>query len=240
MISDHGIYGISAVIYGLAAVACFVFSRRRPAQLRRYCYALVGVVTVAAITSAVWAVDIGGVMVGTGEVAIPQLIDGLVVYPVLAGFAAFTAGSSRRMIAFVGSISAAQRTAFAVAAISEGVVSLLMLGIVCGGFFFQAYLFFGPVYRTAQQRSENRQLLYWKFRNLFLFLIGMLIFTGVLSLSPLLDAFTGDVAIQYISVMLRVGFAGFLIANVDALAQTTTDDIGSESASTTATGVGAD
>lgn len=224
MIDEHGIYAVSAVIYAIAAVAYFGLTRRQPRHLRPYCYLLVGVVGVAALLSAVFAVGIGTVAVAGGEVIVPQMIDGLIAYPLLFGFAAFTAGSSRRVVALVAGVSIAQRVAYEVGALTDGPLGLAMLLVVVGGFFGHVYLLFGPVWRTASRQSPRRRLLFWKFRNLLLFLIGMLILAALLSLTPLLDPFTGSVAVQYVDVLLRVGFAGFLIGNISALDSAAEDE----------------
>lgn len=217
MISEHAIYGGSAVVYALATVAFLVFSRRQPPHLRRYCHLLVSVVGVAAVTAAAWALGLGAVPVGSGQVVVPQLIDGLFAYPLLFGFAAFVAGSSRRTVALVAGISAAQRVSYEVGALTDGLLGLSMLVVVVGGFVAHVYLLFGPVWRTAQRQPVQRRLLYWKVRNLLLFLIGVLIAAAMLSLSPLLDSFTAGITVQYVDVLLRVGFAGFLIGNIRAL-----------------------
>lgn len=223
MIDEHGIYAISAVIYAIAAAAYFGLTRRQPQHLRRYCYLLVGVVVAAAILSAIFAVGIGTVAVAGGEVIVPQMIDGLIAYPLLFGFAVFTAGSSRSVVALIAGVSIAQRLAYEVGALTDGLLGLAMLLVVVGGYFVHVYLLFGPVWRTASRQSPRRRLLFWKFRNLLLFLIGMLIVAALLSLTPLLDPFTGSVAVQYVDVLLRVGFAGFLIGNISALDSVTED-----------------
>lgn len=54
-------------------------------------------------------------------------------------------------------------------------------------------------------------------RNLLLFLIGMLILTALLSLSPLVDSVTAGITVRYFGVLLRVGFADFHLGNVSSL-----------------------
>lgn len=75
------------------------------------------------------------------------------------------------------------------------------------------YLLWGPVWRTATDRPPTRRLLYWKARNLLLLLIGAVLLAAFLTGC----VFVQLVVLESIDMLIRVGFAGFLLANIGAL-----------------------
>ncbi|CDK40579.1 uncharacterized protein BN903_29 [Halorubrum sp. AJ67] len=78
-------------------------------------------------------------------------------------------------------------------------------------------LFFGPVASAASRQPPARELFYTKTRNLALFAFGVLIAWAMLQIAGLFDAFTATVTLEYLDILLRVGFAGFVFANVETL-----------------------
>lgn len=96
-------------------------------------------------------------------------------------------------------------------------VALVGVVIVVGSHVALAAYLLGPIWRRVRGESEQRRLLHWKARNLLLFLIGMLIVFAVISLVGVFDTFVSLVIQQYMTVLIRVGFAGFLFANLDAV-----------------------
>lgn len=217
MIDDPTIYAAVAGVYAIAAVVLAVLSWRQPARLRRYCYPFVGIVALSAVATALVSVGVGDIVVQGIELTIPQTIDDLVGYTFVFGFAAFAAGASWKLVGTVVMTFAIMRLSYEFADAFEGILGLAGIGIILGGYAFLAYLFFGPIDAAAERQADTRRLLYWKFRNLALFAFGMLIVWAMLQLGGAFDEFTSTLTLEYIDVVLRIGFAGFLIANVGAL-----------------------
>jgi apolipoprotein N-acyltransferase len=74
-----------------------------------------------------------------------------------------------------------------------------------------------PVAAAARRQPPRRALFYRKTRNLVLFVFGILITWAMLQLFGVFDGFTQAVTLEYIDFILRVGFAGFVIANAETL-----------------------
>ena len=123
----------------------------------------------------------------------------------------------RRTLAIVGGVAAIQVVAFNVASVLGGLVGLLGLVVVVGGYGLLLSLFLGRIQTHATDVHDEQYLLHWKARNLLLFLIGMLIAFALLTVTPLFDAFVTTVLSEYVGVLIRIGFAGFLFANSDAV-----------------------
>jgi hypothetical protein len=218
MISPSAVYGASAVVYALSVVVLAVRLRDMSAQQRQYCTPVVAVVGISLLCSALVTIGIGQLPVNGTELDVPGLVDDLLSYSVLWGVTALLAGVSRRKLAAVVAIPVAQVLAFQVASVVGGLVGLLGLLVVIGGHGGIAYLLLGPIWTDAQRVPAKQRLLHWKSRNLLLFLVGMLIAFAVLSLFGVFDAFVVVVLGQYVDVLIRVGFAGFLFANADSIA----------------------
>ncbi|GAA0723834.1 hypothetical protein J2744_001266 [Halorubrum trapanicum] len=235
----------SAGIYAVSAVVLFALARRKPAKLRRYCYPFVAVVALAGVGIGTWGAGIGTFSVGSGTLEAGQLLTDYVAYPFLFGFTAFVAGVSRRYVGGIVAITVAMRLGYDFAEVFEGTLSLAgTLGIVVG-YVTLVGLFFGPVASAAARRPPERELFYKKTRNLALFAFGVLIAWAMLQIAGLFDAFTAAVTLEYLDLLLRVGFAGFVFANVETLAAEaeSTGDAGTDTgqpASHTAAGTGAD
>ncbi|OYR83756.1 hypothetical protein DJ72_06735, partial [Halorubrum distributum] len=104
---------------------------------------------------------------------------------------------------------------------------------------------FGPLSTAAARQPPARELFFKKTRNLSLFAFGVLIAWAMVSIAGLLDTFTAAVTLEYLDLLLRVGFAGFVFANVETLAAETESrgDAGTdsgESAPHTVPGAGVD
>ncbi|MFC7076590.1 bacteriorhodopsin [Haloarcula halophila] len=215
MISETTVYGSAAAVSAIATVAFLVWIRRVPARKRPYCYPVVGVVGLSAVLTALVALD-GFYIAGTGQ-TLPGVIDDFVAYTVLWVAAAAIAGESRRMLALLAVIPMVQVVAFNVAAVVGGLVGLVGLALLVVGQVLIAYLFLGPIWERTDSLPDGQRLLHWKSRNLLLFLIGMLVVFALLSVGQIFDTFVTAVLSEYMGLLIRVGFAGFLLANVDAI-----------------------
>ncbi|WP_144924855.1 G protein-coupled receptor family protein [Halorubrum salsamenti] len=217
MIEPSTVRFVSAALYGGWAVALFAAVRLKRPAARRYCYPFVAVVAAASVLVAARGAGIGAVPVGTGELVLPQTVSDYATYPLLFGFAAFVAGASRRYIGVVVATILLMRTAYDVADVADGTVGLAATAAIVVGYALLALLYFGPVAAAARRRSPRRALFYRKTRNLVLFVFGILITWAMLQLFGVFDAFTQAVTLEYIDFILRVGFAGFVIANAETL-----------------------
>lgn len=208
----------SAGIYAVSAVVLLALASRKPASLRRYCYPFVAVVALAGLGVGLWGAGIGTFSVANGTLEGGQLIIDYTGYPFLFGFAAFVAGASRRYIAGVVALTIVMRLGYDFAAVFEGPLALAGTGSILVGYVVLLALFFGPIGNAAAQQAPTRELFFKKTRNLTLFAFGVLIVWAMFQIAGLLDTFTGTVTLEYLDILLRVGFAGFVFANVETLA----------------------
>lgn len=162
----------SAGLYALAVVAFVALARVHRPELRKYCYLLAGVVTVSAVGGVLSGLGIGTVPVAGAPVDVPSTVDDLVAHPVVFGLAAIVAGASRRMVELLAGLSVASVLASLFLTGAGATAGLLVLGVMVLSFLARVYLLFGPLWRTAKRRSADRRFLYWKFRNLLVFLMG--------------------------------------------------------------------
>ncbi|ELZ51117.1 hypothetical protein C464_01516 [Halorubrum coriense DSM 10284] len=243
MIEPSAIRFVSAGVYAVSAVVLLVLARRKPAALRPYCYPFVGVVGIAAVGVGLWAAGVGTFSVGSGTLAGGQLLTDYVGYMFLFGFAAFVSGVSRRYVGGVVAITAFLRLGYDVAEVFDGAAALAGTGAIFVGYVALLGLFFGPIASAAAAQPPARELFFKKTRNLALFAFGVLIAWAMFQIAGLLDQFTGTVTLEYLDLLLRVGFAGFVFANVETLAAEggndteSVDDTGQHSGSM---GTGAD
>jgi len=148
----------------------------------------------------------------------------LAVMLVLSGVAAaVSVGVARR------SDPSVRRYAYAVAGLSVGSRVAIEIGVIfgavilfgllasIGSYIARMYLLWGPVWRTATDRPPARRLLYWKARNLLMLLIGAVLLAAFLTGFGVFDTFVQLVVLESIDMLVRVGFAGFLPANIGAL-----------------------
>ncbi|GAA0547837.1 hypothetical protein ABNG02_06650 [Halorubrum ejinorense] len=228
MIEPSVVRFTSAGIYAVSAVVLLALASRKPASLRRYCYPFVAVVALAGLGVGLWGAGIGAFSVANGTLEGGQLIIDYTGYPFLFGFAAFVAGASRRYVGGVVAITVAMRLGYDFAAVFEGPLALAGTGSILVGYVVLLALFFGPLATAAARQSPARELFYKKTRNLALFAFGVLIAWAMFQIAGLLDTFTGTVTLEYLDILLRVGFAGFVFANVETLAAEAESGIGEE------------
>lgn len=200
--------------YAVALAVLLVWFRQIPDELERYCYPLLGLVALAMVVKTMTGFAVGTIAIGSGELDIPSVIEGGIVYGGLFAIAAVIAGVDRRQLAIATVIPVTMNFSFQLAAVSEGALALVGALIVLLGFPVLCWLFFRPVARVAGKQSVGRERLFGKFRNLLLFLIGMLILTAFTSLDVFVPA-VSQTLVAYIDFLLRVGFAGFLFANIE-------------------------
>ena len=214
MISATTVYAGSAAVYAVVIAALLLWLRQIPDAYRQYCLPVLGIVVISGVAVALDAAGIGTVVVNEYALTIPSLIGDLIAYPALWGVAALLAGVDRRLLAITIAIPFAQRASFTIAAITGGLIALVMLAVLVVGHLVLLYLYRNQIWEAAQSVSEEQRLLHWKARNLLLFLIGMIIVSAVLGLVGLFDNFVSSVLTQYMNLLIRAGFAGFLFANV--------------------------
>ena len=226
MIEPSTVRFVSAGIYAVSAVVLFALARRKPAELRRYCYPFVGVVVAGGVGVGLWGAGIGTFSVATGTLEGGQLLTDYVAYPFLFGFAAFVSGAARRYVGGVVALVVVMRLGYDFAAVFEGPLALAGTGAILVGYLVLLGLFFGPLASAAAAQPPARELFFTKTRNLALFAFGVLIAWAMFQIAGLLDGFTGTVTLEYLDLLLRVGFAGFVFANVETLAAEVGDDAG--------------
>jgi len=217
MIEPSTVRFASAGIYAVSAVALLALASRKPPALRRYCYPFVAVVAAAGVGVGLWGAGIGTFSVASGTLEGGQLLTDYVAYPFLFGFAAFVAGSSRRYVGAVVALVVAMRLGYDAAEVFDGPLALAGTGTILAGYVALVWLYFGPIAGAASRQAPARELFYKKTRNLVLFAFGVLIAWAMLQIAGLLDAFTGTVTLEYLDLLMRVGFAGFVFANVETL-----------------------
>ena len=226
MIEPSTVRFASASVYAVSAVVLLALVRRKPAELRRYCYPFVAVVALAGLGVGLWGAGIGTFSVANGTLEGGQLLTDYVAYPFLFGFAAFVAGASRRYVAGVVAVTAAMRLGYDFAEVFEGPLALAGTLAILVGYVVLLALFFGPLAGAAARQPPARELFFKKTRNLSLFAFGVLIAWAMFQIAGLFDQFTGTVTLEYLDLLLRVGFAGFVFANVETLAAEAGDDAG--------------
>jgi len=202
-----------------ALVPLVAWLRRIEGDARSYCAAATGFVALGGVSTVLLGLGIGVVPVGDAVVEVPSVAEDLVTYAGIFAMIALMAGASRRLVAAVVAVIAVQRIAFELpnAGFVEGTGALAAAGVVVVGYAVVIGLFLGPISRAAESVSPRRRLLFWKLRNLALFLIGALIAYAVLAVSGALDRFVGTVANLHLDILLRLGVAAFVFANADAL-----------------------
>ncbi|GGN91070.1 MULTISPECIES: bacteriorhodopsin [Haloarcula] len=216
MISQSAVYGVSVAVTAVAFLVFLGWLSRIPSSHRRYCYPVVAVVGFSTVMSALMAA--GLFSLGGTQLTVPGILDDFVAYTVLWVVAVALAGESRRMLAVAAAIPAIQVIGFNGGAIVGGVVGLAGFAAVVLGHVLMAYLLLGPIWRRAADVPDRQRLLHWKARNLLLFLIGMLVVSSLLSVAGVFDSFVIAVIGEYMGLLIRIGFAGFFFANVEAIA----------------------
>ncbi|OTF01198.1 MULTISPECIES: bacteriorhodopsin [unclassified Halorubrum] len=245
MIEPSTVRFASAGIYAVSAVVLLALARRKPAELRRYCYPFVAVVALAGVGIGTWGAGIGAFSVGSGTLEAGQLLSDYVAYPFLFGFAAFVSGAGRRYVWGIVALTVAIRLGYDFAEVFAGPLATAGTLAILVGYLVLLGLFFGPVASVAARQPPARELFYKKTRNLALFAFGVLIAWAMLQIAGLFDQFSAAVTLEYLDLLLRVGFAGFVFANVGTLAAEAESEGGADTetgqpASHTAAGASAD
>jgi len=205
---------VFAGAYAVSLVVLLVWARAIPPNLRRYCYPFVALTGLAALAQLLSGFAVGTVPLGSSTLDIPNAVEGGFVYALLFGFAAFLGGATRRQLAVATAVPLVMSWSFYAAALGDGALVVVPALIVVGGYVALCWLFVHPIWRTASRLPERRSRLFWKFRNLLLFLIGVLIFSAFTSLGAFTET-VGNIIVNYIDLLLRVGFSAFLFANID-------------------------
>lgn len=218
MLSSDDVFLVATGLYAVSLVVLLGWLRGVPDSRREYCYAVLAVVAASLGATTLHVLGVGQIPAGATVLDVPAVASDLLTYGMLWGITAHLANVSRRMLAFVVGLPISQSIVFQVATVTGGVVALLCLAFVVLGHLLLAYVLLSRVWESAQDVPADQRLLHWKSRNLLLFLIGMIILFGVVAIGGIFDEFTIALLQQYMNVLIRVGFAGFLFANVDAIA----------------------
>ena len=232
MIEPSTVRFASAGIYAVSAVVLLALARRKPVDLRRYCYPFVAVVALAGVGVASWGAGIGTFTVGSGTLEAGQLLTDYVAYPFLFGFAAFVAGAGRRYVGGIVAVTVAMRLGYDFAEVFAGPLGTAGTLAILVGYATLLGLFFGPLASAAARQPPARELFFKKTRNLALFAFGVLIGWAMFQIAGLFDQFTAAVTLEYLDLLLRVGFAGFVFANVETLAAEAESGTGEDDANT--------
>ncbi|QLH84605.1 bacteriorhodopsin [Halosimplex pelagicum] len=216
MIESSVVFWASAAVQAVALVVLLGRLRGISASRRRYCYPVLSVLGVSLVGTVLIALGVGTGVGGTSLDA-PGLVDDLIAYSVLWSITALLAGESRRMVGVFVVLPVIQVVAFNGGVLLGGAAGLVGLFVMVVGQVLLAYLLLGRVWERAQRVPDRQRLLHWKARNLLLFLIGMLIAFSLLSVAQVFDEFVVSTVGAYMDLLIRVGFAGFLFANVDAI-----------------------
>jgi hypothetical protein len=217
MISGTMVYAAATAVYALTLVVCLRQLRRVPTAHRRVYQLATVVVAVGGVASAVAAADIGVVSINGYDTTIPSTVSDLVAYPSLWAITAILADVDRKTLLVVASVPFVQVLAFQLSAVTGGVMALAGSLVVIGGHVWLAVYLRNTVWAATSGLDDERRLLHWKARNLLLFLVGMLIVFAFLSLAGAFSDFGTTTLNVYVSLLIRVGFAGFLFANLGAL-----------------------
>jgi hypothetical protein len=109
------------------------------------------------------------------------------------------------------------RLGYDFAEVFEGPLALAGTASILVGYVVLLGLFFGPLAGVAARQPPERELFFKKTRNLALFAFGVLIAWAMLQIAGTFDQFTASVTLEYLDILLRVGFAGFVFSNVETL-----------------------
>lgn len=221
---EFAVQASAAAAYYVAALLMFVVIRRQPPAVRRYSYIVLGVVVVSALGGTLQAFDVGTYQGALDQpLSIPQFVDDSVAYATLFALVPYVAGTSWWMILLVSGLSFTSRLAIELGGFLGGGVLLAGVLFSISSYLFRIYLLWWPVWATAKAQPQRRRLLYWKSRNALMLLIGVNILAGIMS-ATLFDRFAQLIVLEYIDFVIRIGLAGFLLANVTSLAPESVTD----------------
>ena len=219
MLDATTVSAVATAVYVLTAVGLAVRVRGAETAYPRVFYAIIATLVVAAVTTALATLGLGQIPTNGTTFDVPAFVDDMVAYPILWAITVALAGLGRREVALVVAIPIVQRVAFEIAALTGGALAAVGALVTIGGHVYLFRLLRGRVADGAETMPEEQRLLHWKAWNLLWFLVAMLIVFAVLSLAGVYDLFVLAVLNAYLSILIRVAFALFLVANVDAVEQ---------------------
>ncbi len=215
MITVETIQLLFVALYVLTAIGLFGLLWRVPERLRRYSGLLIAVVVVSGLDLFMQWAGVGSVAVGSGEVQLTSTISQTIQYVVLYGGVAALGGASRRLTAalVVVALFPSYVTQFLpVVGLGEVAALLVIIAVFLLPLPVVLYLFFGPIWRAATQLPPQRRLLYWKVRNLILFVYAMVIaYIGLVTFGLLTDSVLTSLLLQYAGFVFSGGIPTFLI-----------------------------
>ncbi|MFC7098845.1 bacteriorhodopsin [Halobaculum marinum] len=226
MIADSTMYFGAALAYAAVFAVLLVRLRSLEGPARRIggaATAIIGVSTVAYVLMGLGVtVEFAG-----GTLDLPNLVDDVIAYAGVYAITAALAGASVRLIGAAAIIVTIQRVAFELpyAGYVGETGALAAAAVVIVGWFVVAALFVRPIWRAAESMAADRRLLHWKCRNLVLFLMAMLIVYAVCALFGVLGEFVNTSVNLYIDLLMRVGIAGLLFVNADAIGAVASNEV---------------
>lgn len=226
MIGETTVQAGGAIVYALIVLVGFWYIQRFSDTARRVGYVAIGVVVVSvigAVATAAGVLTYEGAL--EGQQSIPAFFDDVIAYGLLFGLTTWFAGASKRMIGLVAGLSVLSRIAVEAGVMLGETAIAVGLLISVGTYVARLYLLWGPVWTTAQSVSDDRRLLFWKARNLLMFLMGMNIASAALNGAGLVDVFVELLLTEYIDLLLRAGFVGFLLTNLGAISDVDTAEL---------------
>jgi sensory rhodopsin len=214
MITVELIQVVFAVLYGLVTVGLLGLTTRVPDRLRRYAAILLAVVVTAALDLVAQLFGVGSVAVGSGSLGVSTLFSQTVEYVVLYGVVVRLGGGSRRLAAVMIAVAMLPVYVTEVGGILAGEV--LLLALVAVGFVLPfpilLYFFFGRLKRLSATLPPRRRLLYWKARNLILFVYAMvLVYIGLILSGVLTDQVLSQLLLQYVGFVFSAGLPAFFL-----------------------------
>lgn len=219
MMETSLVHYATAGFYVVSAIVLTAATARKTADSRYYCYPFIALIVLAGAMAVVWGAGLGRITIGAGELVVPQAVTDYPAYILLFGSAAYMANAEKRYITAVVGLLLLARVAYDIVTLFNGVIGLIGNLVIFVGYLGAVGLLFGPVATIAKQQSPQRELLYKKTRNLVVFIFAMLVIWSQLQVTGLLDQFTLAVTLQYTNVVFRVGFAAFVIMNVEVLSE---------------------
>ena len=198
--------------YAVTFVVLTAWLRTIPTELQRYCYPILAVLGLGVPVYGLTGLGLGVLTVGGTELTLFTSLHtvpmGIVVWvtPVLL------AGLSRKYVALVVAAVSTITPSFLIASLIGGIVMPVGLAVVLLAHAILFWIILGPGWRAVKQGSARRRLVYWKLRNLLVFLFGLNLPVAFMSLA--FTEFVGTVLREYMLFLMAAGFAAFLFANI--------------------------
>ncbi|WP_321169149.1 rhodopsin [Natrarchaeobaculum sulfurireducens] len=201
------------------ALVFLLWTIRLPSQLRAYGAAVV--VACGAMSGAYlfMAADVLTVATTGREESVARFLGYTVGWAAVCAVVGAVTDADRRyvvgLLAFILGCLWGTFVSWIVGGIAGTVVSVAIFASLIA----MIYILIGPLTRSAQTVSGDRQLLYAKTRNLVILVFGGLILTGIVSEQNLglTDAFVGQLVATYLDLIWLAGFGGLVFRYQDAL-----------------------